>query len=47
MGNKLVLIFLTFRSKLFHNETVDGIKDVKYILSLLLSVVKFSLFRKL
>jgi hypothetical protein len=21
-------LFLTFRSKLFHNETVDGIKDV-------------------
>jgi hypothetical protein len=32
-------LFLTFRSKLFHNETVDGIKDVKDILSLLLGVV--------
>jgi hypothetical protein len=25
-------LFLTFRSKLFHNETVDGIKDVKHYL---------------
>jgi hypothetical protein len=32
-------LILTFRSKLFHNETVDGIKDVKDILSLLLGVV--------
>jgi hypothetical protein len=32
-------LFLTFRSKLFHNETVYGIKDVKDILSLLLGVV--------
>ena len=32
-------LFLTFRSKLFHNETVDGIKNVKDILSLLLGVV--------
>jgi hypothetical protein len=32
-------IFLIFRSKLFHNETVDGIKGVIEILSLLLGVV--------
>jgi hypothetical protein len=31
-------LFLTFKSKLFHNETVDGMKDVKDILSLLLGV---------
>ena len=31
-------LFLIFNSKLFHNETVDGIKDVIDILSLLLGV---------
>jgi hypothetical protein len=32
------IIFIIFKSKLFHNETVDGIEDVKDILSLLLGV---------
>ena len=32
-------LFLTFKSKLFHNETVNGIKDVIDILNLLLGVV--------
>jgi hypothetical protein len=31
-------LFLTVKSKLFHPETVDGIKDVIDILSLLLTV---------
>ena len=32
-------LFLIFDSRLFHNETMDGIKDVTDILSLLLGVV--------
>jgi hypothetical protein len=32
-------LFLIFDSRLFHNEAMDGIKDVIDILSLLLGVV--------
>jgi hypothetical protein len=39
LKHDIVGLFLTFKSKLFHNETVDGIKDVIDILSLLLGVV--------
>jgi len=38
LNNYIFGLFLIFKSKLFHNETEDGIKDVLDILSLLLGV---------